>query len=137
MIKTKKNSYKKNVALLACAVFISASFLGVTHAATRHSSRELFSPYKSFSSYSPAFSFINFNSPLVVIDPAMVYILSGKDKKPPKNPDQPDPTDPTVQPDPTEQPDPANQTDQDKKNANSSYGDHGNSGSKKRAKDKD
>ncbi len=104
-------SLKKNVAILACAVFIFASFLGVTHAATRNSSRELFSPHKSFSSYSLAFSFINFNSPLVVIDPAMVYSLSGKDKKPPKNPDQPDPT---VQPDPTEQPDPASQTNKDK-----------------------
>ena len=134
MLKTKKRSLKKNVAILVCAVFISASFLGVTHAATRNSSRELFSPYKSFPSYSPAFSFINFNSPLVVIDPAMVYSLSGKGKKPPKNPNQPEPT---VQPDPTEQPNPASQTNQDKKNTNSSYGGHGSKSGKRSAKDKD
>jgi hypothetical protein len=134
MLKTKKISLKKNVAVFACAVFISASFLGVTHAATRNSSRELFSPCKSFSSYSLAFSFINFNSPLVVIDPVMVYSLSGKDKKPPKNPDQPDPTDPTVQPDPTDQPD---QTNQDNKNTNSFFGDHGSKSGKRKAKGKD
>ena len=131
MVKTKKNPLKKNVAILACAVFISASFLGITHAATRHSSRELYSPYKSFSLYSSAFSFINFNSPLIVIDPAMVYSLSGKDKKPPKIIEQPDPTE---QPDLTEQPDP---TKKDNKSTDSSYGDHDNSTSKKRAKDKD
>lgn len=134
MLKTKKRSLKKNVAILACAVFISASFLGITHAATRHSSRELYSPYKSFSLYSSAFSFINFNSPLVVIDPAMVYSLSGKDKKPPKIIEQPDPTE---QPDSTENPDPTDQTTKDKKDTDSSYGDHDNSTSKKRAKDKD
>lgn len=134
MLKTKKIFLKKNVAILACVAFISASFIGVTHAATRHPSREVFSPHKSFSLYSYAFSFITFNSPLVVIDPAMVYSLSGKNKKPPKKKDQ---TDPTNQPDPTEQPDPTDQTTQDNKNTDSFYGDHGNSGSKKRAKDKD
>ncbi len=119
MLKTKKRSRKKNIAILTCAVFISVSFLGVTHAATRHSSKELFSPNKSFSLYSPAFSLINFNSPIVVIDPAVVYSLSGKDKKPPrpkKNPDQ---------------------TTTDNNDADSFFGDHGNSGSKKKAKDKD
>ncbi len=116
MLKTKKRSLKKNIAILACAVFISASFLGVTHAATRRSSKELFSPNKSFSLYNPAFSLINFNSPIVVIDPAVVYSLSGKDKKPPKKPDQ---------------------TTTDNNDADSFFGDHGNSGSKKKAKDKD
>jgi hypothetical protein len=134
MLKTKKRSPKKNVAILACAVFIFTSFLGVTHAATRHSSREFYSPYTSFSSYNLAFSFITFNSPLVVIDPAMVYSLSGKDKKPPKNPEQPDPTDQT---DPTDPTDPTIQTKKDKKNTTSLYNGNGNSGSRKRAKDKD
>ncbi len=119
MLKTKKRSLKKNIAILACAVFISASFLGVTHAATRHSSKELFSPYKSFSLYSPAFSFINFSSPIVVIDPAVVYSLSGKDNEPPKPKETPD------------------KTTEDNKNTDSSFGDHGNSGSRKKAKDKD
>ncbi len=134
MLKIKKRSLKKNVAILACVAFISASFLGVTHAATRHPSKELFSPYKSFSLYSSAFSFINFNSPLVVIDPAMVYSLSGKDKKPPKIIKKPDPTE---QPDPTENPDPTDQTTQDNKDTDSSYGDHGNRTSKKKADDTD
>ncbi len=134
MVKRKKISFKKNIAILACAVFISTLFLGVTHATTRHPSREFYSPSKSFSSYSSAFSFINFNSPLVVIDPAMMYSLTGKGKKPPKKPDQPDLTDPT---DPTDQPDPTDQTTQDKKDTTTSYGGNGNSGSKKRAKDKD
>ena len=112
MLKTKKKSLKKNIAILACAVFISASFLGVTHAATRHSSKEFFPPYKSFSLYSPAFSLINFNSPIVVIDPAMLYSLSGKDKKPPKIIEKPPKTD-------------------------SSYGDHGSKSGERKAKDKD
>jgi hypothetical protein len=137
MVKRKKISLKKNVAILACAVFISASFLGVTHAATRHPSREFYSPSKSFSSYSSAFSFINFNSPLVVIDLAMLYSLSVKGKKPPKKPNQPDLTDPTDPADPTDQPDPTDQTTQDKKDTTTSYGGNGNSGSKKKAKDKD
>ena len=131
MLKTKKRSLKKNVAILACVAFISASFLGVAQAATRHSSTEFFSPSKSFSLYSPAFSLINFNSPIFVIDPAMVYSLSKKDKKPPKIIEKPDQTE---QPDPTEQPD---QTTQDNKSTDSSYGNHDNSTSKKKAKDKD
>jgi hypothetical protein len=122
MLKTKKKSLKKNIAILACAVFISASFLGVTHAATRHSSKEFFPPYKSFSLYSPAFSLINFNSLIVVIDPAMVYSPLGKDKKPPKKKEKPPPKD---------------QPPQDNEDTDSSYGDHGNSGSRKKAKDKD
>jgi len=122
MVKTKKRSLKKNIAILACAVFISASFLGITHAATRHSSKEFFPPSKSFSLYNPVFSLINFNSPIVVIDPAVVYSLSGKNKKPPKKPKQLDQTD---------------QTTKDNENTDSSYGDHGNSGSRKKAKDKD
>ncbi len=128
MVKRKKISFKKNIAILACAVFISTLVLGVTHATTRHSSREFYSSSKSFSSYSPAFSFINFYSPLVVIDPVMMYSLSVKGKKPPKNP---------IPPDPTDQPDPADQTTQDKTDTTTSYGGNGNSGSKKRAKDKD
>ena len=122
MVKREKISLRKNVAILACAVFISASFLGVTHAATRHPSREFYSPYKSFSSYYPAFSFINFNSPLVVIDPAVVYSLSGKDKKPPKNKENPPPKD---------------QPPQDNEDTDSSYGDHGSKSGKRKAKDKD
>ena len=121
MLKTKKRSLKKNISILACAAFISASFLGVTHAATRHPSKEFFSPYKSFSLYSPAFSLINFNSPIVVIDPAVVYSLSGKNKKPPKKTKKPDQKDQT------------DQTAQDNKSTDSSYGDHGNSTSKKKA----
>ena len=134
MLKTKKRPLKKNVAILVCAAFISASFLGVTHAATRHSPREYYSPYKSFSSYRPVFSLINFNSPLVVIDPAMAYSLSVKDKKPPKKSDQTDPADQT---DPTETPDPTTITEQEKEDASSSYNGNGNSGSRKKAKSKD
>ncbi len=119
MLKTRKKSRKKNIAVLACAVFISASFLGVTHAATRHFSKESFSPNKSFSFYSPAFSLINFNSPIVVIDPAVVYSLSGKDKEHPKKPDQ---------------------TTQDNEGtdfSNGEFGDHGSKSGKRKAKGKD
>jgi hypothetical protein len=63
-----------------------------------------------------------------VIDPAMVYSLSGNDKKPPKNPEQPDPTDPT---------DPTIQTKKDNKNTNSFFGDHGSKSGKRKAKGKD
>lgn len=119
MFKTRKNSFKKNMAILACVAFVFASLPAATQAASRHRSPELPFPKESFSLFSPVFSLISLNSPLVAYDLAAVYNLLGKDKKPTPPP-------PTT--------DDKNEKDKKKKDP---YDDSGNSTSKRRPNGKD
>jgi len=115
MLKTRKNSFKKNMAILVCLAFISVSFPGVTHATTKSSPIELPFLKKYLSSLSPFFYLLNLNSPSVVYDLAIGYNLSTKDKPP------------------------SDKSKDDKKDNNNKdpYDDHGNSTGKKPANGKD
>lgn len=117
MFKTRKNSFKKKVAILACVTFISVSLPGIAQATTRHHSIEL-----PFSLFSPVFSSIDL-FPLVAYDVAAAYYLLDKDKKS---------TTTTTTPTTT----PTTETPKDKKNKDP-YDDSGNSTSKRKPNAKD
>jgi len=121
-----KNSFKKNMAIIVCVVFISVISQGAVNAATRTSSTVSSFSENSFSFFSPVYSFTGLNLLLLVSDNAAVNklstdfgILSKKNKK-----DEEGKTD---------------QTEQTKKGEKGigSYDDNGNSTSRKPANGRD
>ena len=83
MLKIVNNSFKKKIAILACAAFISLSFPGAAHTATKSSSKEFLNPEKLFSLIPPLLSLVSHDFSLGLYDSAAAYCLSEKDKKPP------------------------------------------------------
>ena len=77
------NSFKKKIAILACVAFISLSFPGAAHTATKSSSKEFLNPEKLFSLISPFLTLVGHDFSLGLYDSAAAYCLSNKDKKPP------------------------------------------------------
>lgn len=75
MVKKRMNSLKKNIAILVCVAFISVLLPEVTHAATPLSPTKFPFSKKSFSLFSPVFSFANLDFPLAVCAVTTVYIL--------------------------------------------------------------
>lgn len=85
MPKKRKDRLKKSLAILGCVALVSMSFPGVTHAATKHSSKEFLNPEELFALISPILSLVNNNFSLGLYDSATAYCLSDKDKNPPPN----------------------------------------------------
>ena len=116
MPKKRKDCLKKSLAILACAALVSMSFPGVTHAATRSSSKEFRNPEKLFSLISPFLCLVGQDFSLGLYDSATAYCLSDKDKNPP----------PTTE-----------EKDKQKQKSKGSYDKNGNSTSKRKANGKD
>jgi hypothetical protein len=116
MPKKRKDRLKKSLAILACAALVSMSFPGVTHAATRSSSKEFRNPEKLFSLISPFLCLVGQDFSLGLYDSATAYCLSDKDKNPP----------PTTE-----------EKGKQKQKSKGSYDKNGNSTSKRKANGKD
>jgi len=61
MLKRKKNSSQKNMAVLVCVAFVLMFFSGVTHASAEPSSAKFPSIKKTFPLFSSFFSLFKFN----------------------------------------------------------------------------
>ncbi len=122
MPKKRKDRLKKSLAILACAALVSMSFPGVTHAATRSSSKEFRNPEKLFSLISPFLCLVGHDFSLGLYDSATAYCISDKDKKPP----------PT-----TEEEGTTEEESKQKQKSKGSYDKNGNSTSKRKANGKD
>ena len=117
MPKKRKDRLKKSLAVLGCVTLVSMSFPGVTHAATKPSSKEFLNPEELFSLISPILSLVNHNFSLGLYDSATAYCLLDKDKKPPAEEEK--------------------EKQKEKEKSEDPYKDHGNSTSKKKANGKD
>ena len=115
MPNKREDCLKKRLAILGCATLISMSFPGVTHAATKSSSKEFLNPEKLFPLISPFLSLVSHDFSLSLYDSGTAYCLSDKDKKPPK----------------------AEENGKQKQKSKGSYDKNGNSTSKRKANGRD
>ena len=76
MFKERKNSFRRNMAILVCVAFISMVFPEVTQAATRSSSERFPFPKESISLISAVISFASLNLSPLGYDLAFFYSLS-------------------------------------------------------------
>lgn len=123
MPKKRNDRLKKSLAILGCVALVSMSFPGVTHAATRPSSKEFLNPEKLFSLISPFLCLVGPDFSLGLYDSATAYCLSDKDKNPP--------------PPTTEEKGTTEEKAKQKQKSKGSYDKNGNSTSKRKANGKD
>jgi hypothetical protein len=121
MLKKRKNSLKKNMAILVCIAFISVMLPDVTHAASRSSSPEFPFPKQYLFLFSSLFSAANHNIQLGVMAFTAHTVLANKKPKP-------------VTPPP---PPPKQDKEGDKNSNDDPVGSSGNSKSKKKPNGKD
>ena len=94
MLKRRRSSLKKNVAVLVCVAFISLILPDITHAASRSSSPEFPFIKQYIFLFSSLFSATNYNLQLGVMAFTARTILAKKEPKPvtppppPSNPDK-------------------------------------------------
>ncbi|MGD8535570.1 MAG: hypothetical protein PVF66_06930 [Candidatus Aminicenantes bacterium] len=90
MLKKRKNSLKKEMAILVCVAFISVMLPDVTHAASRSSSPEFPFPEQYLFLFSSLFSTANQNIQLGVMAFIAHTVVAKKKPKPvtPPPPDQ-------------------------------------------------
>lgn len=121
MLKKKRSSLKKNMAILVCAACISLMLPDFTHAASRSSFKEILFPEKYIFLFSSLFSAANHNIQLNVMALTTRTILAKKVPKPVIPPPPPPNTD----------------EEGDKKSNDDPVGTSGNSKSKKKPNSKD